>query len=400
MKKKLTERTVARLKPPASGKLDVWDQTLPAFGIQPRSTGRGAWIIAVRRPGKSTTSRIKIGDPATMSLADAKKRAGDLMSDPSALEAKDDDKDGPHELTADSPMADVIAEFIERDQKPRNRSWHAVQKLLRYDLSRWDRRPLSSITRSDVQRVLDGVLDRGKPIMANQLLAHTKCMFNWAVERDLIETSPAAKVKPPSPKVERERVLTDPEIYEVWHGANRLGWPFGPLVQLLVLTAQREGEVAAMRWVDLDLDKRIWTLPSKTTKAGRAHLVPLSATAVKIIKAQPRLSAYVFPGRRTDGARPVCGFSKTKLRLDKICGVAGWRFHDLRRSTATKLAELGVPPHVTEKILNHASANVAGPMGKIYQRYEYLDERRAALENWAAALIRIVTPPVRIRRAA
>jgi integrase len=296
MKLKLTERTVARLKPPASGKLDVWDQTLPAFGIQLRSTGRRAWIIAVRRPGKSTTSRIKIGDPATMSLADAQARARELMRDLSALEAKDDDKDGPHELTADSPMAEVIAEFIERDQKPRNRSWHAVQKLLRYDLSVWNHRPLSSITRSDVQRVIDGVLDRGKPIMANQLLAHTKRMFNWAVERDLIGTSPAAKVKPPSPKVERERVLTDPEIYEVWHGADRLGWPFGPLVQLLMLTAQREGEIAAMRWSDLDLDKGIWALPSKSTKAGRPHLVPLSTAAIGIIKAEPRLSEYVFPG--------------------------------------------------------------------------------------------------------
>ena len=398
MKLKLTERTVARLKPPASGKLDVWDQTLPAFGIQLRSTGRRAWIIAVRRPGKSTTSRITIGDPATMSRADAQARARELMRDPSALEAKDD-KDGPHELTADSPMADVIAEFIERDQKPRNRSWHAVKKLLRYDLSVWDHRPLSSITRSDVQRVIDGVLDRGKPIMANQLLAHTKRMFNWAVERDLIGTSPAAKVKPPSPKVERERVLTDLEIYEVWHGADRLGWPFGPLVQLLMLTAQREGEIAAMRWSDLDLDKGIWALPSKSTKAGRPHLVPLSTTVIEIIKAQPRLSAYVFPGRRTEGARPVCGFSKVKVRLDKICGVTGWRLHDLRRSTATKLAEMGVPPHVTEKVLNHSSV-AAGPMAKIYQRYEYLNERCEALETWADALMRIVTPPVPIRRAA
>jgi integrase len=399
MKKKLTERVVAGLKPPASGKLDVWDLTLPAFGIQLRSTGRRAWIIAVRRPGKSTTSRIKIGDPATMSLADAKKRAGELMSDPSALEI-DDDGLPPHELTAGSPMEHVIAGFIERDQKPRNRSWHAVQKLLRHDLSVWDGRPLSSITRGDVLRVLDRVLGRGKPVMANQLLAHTKRMFNWAVERDLIETSPAAKVKPPSPKVDRERVLTDPEIYEVWHGADRLGFPFGPVVKLLALTAQREGEVAAMRWSDLDLDKALWSLPSKSTKAARPHLVPLSTAAIRIIKAQPRLSAYVFPGRRTDGARPVCGFSKTKLRLDKICGVTAWRFHDLRRTTATKLAELGVPPHVTEKILNHRSANVAGAMGRIYQRYEYLAERREALDVWADALTRIVTPPVRIRRAA
>ena len=128
--------------------------------------------------------------------------------------------------------------------------------------------------------------------------------------------------------------------------------------------------------------------------------MPLSTTAIAILKAQPRLGAYVFPGRRTDGARPVCGFSKVKLRLDKICGVTGWVFHDLRRTTATKLAELGVPPHVTEKILNHAGAETTGPIGKIYQRYDYLDERREALQAWANALARIVAPPARIRRVA
>ena len=275
-------------------------------------------------------------------------------------------------------MADVLEQFIERDQKPCNRSWRAVHNILRHDLSVWDSRPLRSITRADVINVLDRVIERGKPVMANLLLAHIKRLFNWTIEHGLIDASPAAKVKPPSPKVERERVLTDQEIYEVWHGADRLGFPFGPVIKLLMLTAQRESEVAAMRWSDLDLEKALWSLPSKSTKAGRPHLVPLSATAIAIIKAQPRLGDYVFPGRLTDGARPVCGFSKVKVRLDKICGVKSWVFHDLRRTAATKLAEMKVPPSVTEKILNHSSANAAGPMGKIYQRYEYLDERREA----------------------
>ena len=397
MKMKLTERAIARLKPPASGKLDVWDQTLPAFGIQLRATGRRAWIIAVRRPGKSTTSRIRIGDPATMALAEAQARARALMRDPSALNAPTNELDAidPDALTGDSPMAAVIAGFIERDQMPRNRSWKAVEQILRHDLTGWHARPLRTITRPDVLRVLDGVLARGRPIMANLLLAHIKRLFNWTIERGLIETSPAHKVRPPSPKRERERVLLDQELYEVWHGCDRLGWPFGPLVQLLMLTAQREGEVASICWSDVDFDTGIWTLTGDRTKAGRAHLVPLSSAALRILKAQPRLSEYVFPGRRTDGARPVCGFSKVKVRLDKISGIKGWVFHDLRRTTATKLAGLGIPPHVTEKIINHRGAETTGPVGKIYQRYNYLDERRAALELWAATLTRIVTRPVR-----
>ena len=214
--------------------------------------------------------------------------------------------------------------------------------------------------------------------------------LHWTIERGLIELSPADRVRPPSPKVERERVLTDPELRAVWQGSDRLGWPFGPLVQLMMLTAQREGEVAAMRWADLDLEVGIWTLTSAQTKARRQHLVPLSSAAVGILQAQPRMSDFVFPGRRTDGARPVCGFSKAKVRLDRICGVTGWVFHDLRRTASTVMAQLKVPPHVVEKITNHSSAGVAGPMGKIYQRYDYLEERRAALDLWAETLLRIV----------
>jgi integrase len=214
-----------------------------------------------------------------------------------------------------------------------------------------------------------------------------------------ISSTPAAAITAPSPKVERDRVLTDAELYEVWHAADGLGWPFGPVVQLLLLTAQREGEVAAMRWSEIDLAKAIWTLPSTRTKAGRAHLVPLSSTALRIIQAQPRVSDYVFPGRRTDGARPVCGFSKVKVRLDRISGVSGWTFHDLRRTTVTRLAELHVPPHVTEKILNHASSRVAGPMAKVYQVYDYLAERCEALELWAATLAQLVEPGRRLKAA-
>jgi integrase len=391
---KLTERAVARLKPPASGKLDVWDLTLPAFGLQLRPRSR-SWMIAVRRPGRTTTSRIKIGDPATMPLAEAQDRARELMRDPSALEAPAEEPDTSEaaldRLDGDSPMAVVIAAFIQRDQKPRNRSWKAVEQILRHDLAAWDRRPLRSITKRDVIAVLDQLIARGASSTANLLLAHIKRLFNWAIERDLIEASPAHKIKPPSPKVERERVLADPELRAIWQGCDRLGWPFGPLVQLMMLTGQREGEVAAMRWADIDLEAGTWTLASSQTKAGRAHLVPLSSTAIDLLRAQPRLADFVFPGRRTDGARPVCGFSKAKVRLDKLCGVSGWVFHDLRRTASTVMAQLRVLPHVVEKVLNHRGAGVAGPMGRIYQRYDYLDERRDALELWASTLTRIIT---------
>jgi integrase len=394
MRMKLTDRTVARLKSPASGRLDVWDQALPAFGIQVRANGGRSWLVAVRRPGKRTTSRIKIGDPATMPLADARARARELMRDPAALAIADDPDDSPAgSLTSDSPMRQVIAVFIEaRKSQRRNRTWRDVERLLGHELGAWMDRPLASITDDHVKAVLRQAIARGSPATANLLWGNVRRMLAWAVEQKLIPISPAASVKRPSPTSEREHVLRDPELQAVWHGCDRLGWPFGPLVQLLVLTGQREGEVAAMRWSDLDLDAAQWELGAEQTKAARAHIVPLSTAAVAILRAQPDRteSEYVFASVRTKGARPVSGFSKVKRRLDRLSGTSGWTFHDLRRTLATGLAQLSVPPHVTEKILNHASSRVAGRMGAIYQRYDYLSERRAALELWATTVARIV----------
>jgi integrase len=391
MKMKLTDRAVSRLKPPASGRVDVWDLTLPAFGIQLRATGRRAWIIAVRRPGSTTTSRIKIGDPAVMPLQNARARAQDLMRNNPGASGMPTGELG--SLTAESPMADVIRAFIaHRRLQKRNRTWRATEQLLRGNLAGWYARPIRSISKQDVRQVLSTVVARGAPSTANLLLANVARMFNWAVEQELLDVSPAAAIKPPSPKVERDRVLTGPELRAVWRGATLLGWPFGPVVKLLMLTGQREGEVAAMRWEDLDLATGAWALASSQTKADRAHLVPLSGAALQIIGTLPRLaSSFVFPGRRTNGARPICGFSKAKVRLDRLCGVTGWVFHDLRRSAATEMARLKVPPHVTEKILNHRASAVVGPMGRVYQRYDYLDERRDALELWGQSLLRIVT---------
>jgi integrase len=397
---KFNERTVERLKAPKAGRVDYWDQTLPAFGIQVRHTGKRRWIIAVRRPGKSTTSRIVIGDVKTMPLAEARERARQLMQDPGALASEDEPDYGADAvLGPESTIDAVITAYIQRRQKPRNRSWRCAAQILQHDLWRWSARTLDSITDHDVLDLLDRVLERGKPRAANLLLAHVKAMLNWCVERRLINVSPAAGIKPPSPKSERDRVLTDPELYEIWHGCDQLGWPFGPLVRLLMLTAQREGEVAAMRWSDLDLEAGTWSLSAAQTKAKRDHLVPLPVAAIALLKALPRFDGcdLVFPANRTGNARPVCGFSKVKVRLDRICGVKGWVLHDLRRTTATNLARLGVAPHVTEKILNHAGNQTRGQMGKIYQRYEYLDERRGALELWARTLMVLVNKVVQLR---
>ena len=229
------------------------------------------------------------------------------------------------------------------------------------------------------------------------------------MERGLIEASPAAGIRAPAEMQSRDRVLTDPELAAAWKACDALGWPFGPLVRLLILTGQRRDEVARMRWCDLHLERRIWELPRELTKSDRAHVVPLSDAALEIIAALPRLGDLVFPARRASSTNAVSGFSRAKARLDSEMLVllrqqatgAGkdaekvelkpWRLHDLRRTAASGMARLGAPPHVIGHALNHAPAASLGQIGAIYVRHDYEPETRQALAAWAREVSRIAS---------
>jgi integrase len=201
------------------------------------------------------------------------------------------------------------------------------------------------------------------------------------VERGLIEQSPAANIRPPLKENARDRVLADDELVRAWHAAEAIGFPVGPAVQLLLLTGQRRDEVSHMRWQEINLDNGTWTIPAERNKSGRLHVVPLSTLAISILRSVHQSDAFVFWGRSPDTA--INGWSRAKARLDELSGVSDWRLHDLRRTAATGMARLGFDPHVVERVLNHATTN-AGPLARVYQRYAYEDEKRAALEAWGA----------------
>lgn len=161
-----------------------------------------------------------------------------------------------------------------------------------------------------------------------------------------------------------------------------MGYPFGSLIQLLFLTGQRRTEVSGLRWGHFDFDRGLWTQPSSSNKSKRVHFVPLSKPALDVLRAIPRLhDQLVFPARGSMN-RAVSGFSKWKRRLDKRSGVVGWTIHDIRRTVNTGLAALKVLPHVADHILNH-KGSVRSSVSAIYDRYDYLDEKRNALERWA-----------------
>jgi integrase len=289
----------------------------------------------------------------------------------------------------------VTAEFIERYAKPNTRDWKETQRLLERNIvAHWRGRRLSEISKADIHAVLDLMIDRGAAVGANRVFAQLRKLCNWAVGRGLIERSPCEGIDKPSSETKRDRVLDDRELALVWRGCEAIGFPFGPMTQLLILTGQRRGELAGMAYSELDLNEALWTLPAARVKNKRQHKVPLSPRAVALLRGLPRIvgSDFVFS---TTGNTAPSGFSNSKDCLDRVLltldpqPLDPWTIHDLRRSVASGMARLGVQLHVMERVLNHVSGSFGGIVG-VYQRHSYQADMRAALDAWASHIDAII----------
>jgi integrase len=257
-----------------------------------------------------------------------------------------------------------------------------------------------------VHDLLDGIIDAGtesRPnrVLANRVFSHFHKMCGWAVERGIISTSPVERMKAPAAETSRDRVLSDDELRMVWRATEAIGWPFEGFVKLLVLTAQRRDEVAGMTRSELDLLSKTWTLPRSRSKNDTEHTVPLSSAASAVIESLPQIRSRQGFMFTTVGERAISGFASAKNGIDarifkalrKAAEEAGapaeeeveapprWTFHDLRRTAASGMARLGIPIHVVEAVLNHRSGTIRG-VSRIYNRYSYEPEKRAALEAW------------------
>ena len=387
-RKRLTAAAVDRLKPPTDkAQVDIFDDLVRGFAIRVSKTGAKSYVVFYRFGGK--VCRLTLGRHPMLSLGEAREKARaalnqvELGHDPRIQKAE-------QKRRLKNTVGTVAEDFLEKYAKRNQRSWRVTEQILRRDvIPIWGDRPIETISRADALDMLDGIMAEGKDYKANRVLGHVRKLMNWAIERGLIAASPVANVRAPGKETSRDRVLTYDEIVKVWGACDGLGYPFGGFTRLLLVTGQRRDEVARMKWSDLDLDNRLWTLPREQTKSDRAHEVPLSDLAIEILEGLPRVGEHIFTsGRRGD--KPVSGFSVAKRRLDKASGVNGWRLHDLRRTCASGMARLNIAPHVVEKVLNHSTGTFSGVAG-VYNRYGYLDEKRDALEIWARkieALIR------------
>jgi len=386
-KMKLSDLFVKRAPAPKAGRVEYFDLAMPAFGLRVTSAGHRSWFYFYRANGRQR--RLTLGSYPKVSLKDAR-----AMARAAAIQvAEGHDPAAERQIESPAPpdsFADVAAQFIEMYAMHRQQTWPETERYLRRDvLPHWRSRQIRDIKRGDVLMLLDKAMAEGKATKARRLHGHLRKLFRWAVERDLLGSSPMANVPSPSKTVERDRVLTDSEISAIWTACHALGFPFGPLILLLFLTAQRRNEVAALRWPDLDLVAGLWRLPREATKMKRAHEVPLSTPAIALLETLPRFGEFALASGRT-GDRPVNGWSRMKRRLDKISGVEDWRLHDIRRTAASGMARLDVPPHVLSKILGHVNDG-QGVTG-IYNRYAYDDEKRHALEAWGSHIAGLAEP--------
>lgn len=365
-KKSLTDAQIRRLSAPEKGQKTYCDAGLPGFGIRVSQGGTKTFVV-VCGPKRQ---RRSIGRYPEVSLREARARAKGIQS----------------EFALESPFEHVRPElgfkearrmFLEDTAKrARARTVAEYRRLLHRHFS-FDGQ-LVELHRHEIVKALD--LLKRTPAEQHHAFVALRTMMNWCWKRGYVDASP---MPPLTFKLNaRNRVLNDNELASIWEQAEAVGYPYGSIVQLLILTGQRRGEITGLRrsWIS----GSTVIFPPIAVKNGREHALPLGEWAEKVIQTLPGSTDLLFPSRVSD-EKPYDGFSRAKRNFDRELGVAPYTLHDLRRTFSSNLARLGTPIHVTEKLLNHVSGSVSG-VAAVYNRYSYRDEMRAAVRDYEKLL--------------
>ncbi|MDH3240684.1 MAG: tyrosine-type recombinase/integrase, partial [Alphaproteobacteria bacterium] len=376
-RKKLTEAACKRLQvPKGKNREDYFDALLPGLCFKVTNTNR-IWSVVYRPkagPKRGIQRRYTIGPYPAFSLKDAREEAQKVLRQVSRGEDPQAEKDAAKAAARDTAppndaFASVADDFIARHvSKVKPRTADEYRRPIEQWLKpRWGDRPIGEITRREIRDLIDDVADgklpvpvptegktgrraprpnrkRGGVIAARRTYATVRKLFSWAAARDIIDASPAIIPAEalPGKETPRDRFLTDDEIVALWPALEAAAYPFGDAFKLMLLTGQRRNEIAAMRWSEIDLEAKTWNLPAERTKAGRAHLVPLSPQVVTILENAPRFvgdddapdGEFVFSTR--GGIVPISGLSKAKAAVAERAGIDHWTLHDLRRTLSTR----------------------------------------------------------------
>ena len=424
---KLTKATVEKLPFAEKGKqVDYYDSDLDGFGMRVSATGKKYFV---RRNIGTKRVRVMIGSHPIKTAEEARSEAriklGAMESGVDPNEHKREKARLAEDKAKEITIAKLCTEYIERHAKKFKRSWETDERILNHDvIPAWGKRRAADIGKRDVVLMLEKIVDRGSPVMANNTFATIRKMFNFAVERDILQHTPCYGVKPPAPKVARERVLTEPEIKTFWNNLDTcaMSGEIRNALKLILTTAQRPGEVIGMH--TSEIDGEWWTIPAERAKNKKTHRVYLSPLACEIVAeaigqagagrevpADQEYSGFVFPTPHTKKVQPMAAQAlivavgraiespvlnaKGKPLFDaegnpatvnKI-GIAHFTPHDLRRTAATFMAQSGEMDEVIDAVLNHAKQGVI----KVYNQFKYDAQKQLALESWARKLASITT---------
>jgi len=387
---KFTNTSIRFLKP-RQIRYEVWEDNRQGFGLRVSPSGRKSWVFMYRFEGKArrmtlgTYPQVTLADAHTLHAHSVKKL--ELGIDPGL------EKSRQRQGYVASPTVNDLAEiYIEKWAKRQKRSWKEDERMLIKDvLPLLGKRKACDIKRRHIIELIDGIVERGAEIQANRTLSCIRKMYNFGIEKELVNQNPCSQVKPPSKETQRERALNDNEIYKLWHGLEHteISVEIQLALKFMLITSQRKGEVISARWEEFDTSRSVWNIPSEKSKNKLSHEVPLSRLAKSLldeIRVISSSNSWLFPSpikeAHVRGQSVDRAVRKNLLNLD----IDQFIPHDLRRTAASHMTMLGVNRLVVSKILNHAERGVTA----VYDRHSYFAEKQTALNIWAVKLENII----------
>jgi integrase len=391
MRQKLSPAFVARaVAEPGKERSIFWDAELAGFGLQVTKAGHKSFVCQYRNAeARSRRTAIK----ATLTLSEARKEAKSIIG---KVAKGGDPLDEKRKATgaAENTLQAVGENYFRREGRKLRKAQEIERLLKRLVYPRLGLRQIDDIKRSEIISLLDKVADENGEVQADRVLAHVRRIMSWHAGRSEFKSPIVrgmARCKPS--ELKRERTLTDDELRAIWKAAGEINGAFGPLVKFLLLTAARRNEAARMERSELSYLQRdefegdVWTIPASRNKTKLEDVKPLSRGALDVLAGLPVIQGCDF--LFTNDARGAFGgFGRYKRKLDKASGVTDWRLHDLRRTARTLLSRAGVNSDISERCLGHVIGGVRG----VYDRHQYIAEKRAAFEALAAQIERILDP--------
>jgi integrase len=379
---RLTAKKLAKLR--ATGtQTDYFDQgaNVPGFGIRVSAAGRRVWFLLYRVNGRLKRHTLGTNPPMGLEAARAAARRQLL-----GVQVEDADPQAAKKARRSADTFDVLADrYITDYAKPQKASWDEDARQIRtMCLPRWKGKAAVDISRADVRELLRDVARTRGGVTANRLRALLSKLFRWAVSQDYLPANPASDLPKLAKETGRERVLTDEEIRAFWQTAEGAeNAAIGRWLKLRLLTGQRGETLLKMKWADVDLDRQLWEVPGADMKARNPHVVPLAQTVCELLtKTKDAYPADKLPKYVLDGGRA----RRLRLGVTELVGIDDFQPRDLRRTCATGMARAGAPRFIVSRVLGHIDRTVTG----VYDRFEYLNEKRVALDAWARKLTAIL----------